>query len=306
MALYTYPETQGGWQKYTGNPVLGNEELGTCFDVFMLQEEDGLRMYFSWRPQKSLAVSLSADGVHWSDPRIILEPRLETAWEDDLNRNCIVRVGDDYHMWYTGQARGGSYIGYAVSKDGYDWTRIGDEPVLIPEIYWEKRSVMCPDVIWDPEEHIFKMWYSAGETIEPNAIGYATSTDGVNWKKHRANPIHVSQSSSLCEHERVGACQVIKDADGYTMFYIGYEDIETARICIARSKDGVTGWERNPNNPIVSPTEGSWDAHACYKPFALYDDEKDLWTLYYNGRREQPEYIGIVTKQGKDLGFSDK
>ena len=301
MALYTYPETNGNWKKYKNNPVLGSSALGTCFDVFILKDCDGLRMYFSWRPKKSLAVSLSRDGIKWSEPRIILEPKYDTGWEDDLNRNCVVKVGDKYHMYYTGQARGHSYIGYAVSDNGYDWERYGDLPVLVSESYWENRSVMNPHVIFDEDENIFKMWYSGGETYEPNSIGYAVSSDGVNWIKHKANPIFVSMHGNMYEQDRIGACQIIKGKDEYTMFYIGYENIDIARICVAKSPDGITRWERCKHNPIISPTEGSWDSHACYKPYAVFNESENKWYLYYNGRSGGAEYIGLVTHDGYDL-----
>ena len=32
------------------------------------------------------------------------------------------------------------------------------------------------------------MWYSGGEQYEPNAIGYATSPDGLAWTKHAKQP----------------------------------------------------------------------------------------------------------------------
>ena len=304
MALYDFPPTGGGWKKYERNPILGNEKIGTCFDIFMLPDNDGLRMYFSWRPKKSLAVTTSQDGVNWGPLRIILEPKQETAWEDDLNRNCICKVGNTYHMWYTGQARGHSYIGYATSPDGYNFDRQnGGMPVLISESYWENRSVMNPHVLWDDKTNQFRMWYSGGETYEPNAIGYATSADGINWTKHPANPIFVHEAKNLYEQERIGACQVMSVDDGYLMFYIGYEDIDTARICVAKSPDGVTRWKRSSHNPIVAPEEGKWDAHACYKPFVVYDRGTESWSLYYNGRNKHAEYIGLVTLEGTDLGF---
>ena len=33
---HSFPETSGGWKKYEGNPVLGGPEMGTCFDIFVL------------------------------------------------------------------------------------------------------------------------------------------------------------------------------------------------------------------------------------------------------------------------------
>ena len=63
------------------------------------------------------------------------------------------------------------------------------------------------------------------------------------------------------------ACQVEKRGDWYVMFYIGFEDEPTARICLARSKDGITNWQRHPANPIIFPGKNKWDHDACYKPY---------------------------------------
>ena len=52
------------------------------------------------------------------------------------------------------------------------------------------------------------------------------------------------------------ACQVIKQGDWYFMFYIGFRDMDHAQIGLARSKDGITGWERHPANPIIRPGRG--------------------------------------------------
>jgi len=85
------------------------------------------------------------------------------------------------------------------------------------------------------------------------------------------------------------------------MFYIGFSDIDHARIGIARSKNGVTGWERHPANPIIAPTPGSWDHDACYKPCAIFDGTQ--WMLWYNGRHGSVEQIGLAVHRGANLGF---
>jgi len=65
------------------------------------------------------------------------------------------------------------------------------------------------------------------------------------------------------------------------MFNIGYWDEDTAQIGIARSRDGITGWERHPYNPVLAPAENEWD----------------------NGRRGASEQIGMAVHEGEDLGF---
>ena len=87
-----YPRPQGGWVKYEGNPIYGNAEIGTCFDVHVHVVEGRYRMYFSWRPKASIAYIESDDGVHWSGmPHIVLGPDPSTGWEDRINRNCVAK-----------------------------------------------------------------------------------------------------------------------------------------------------------------------------------------------------------------------
>ena len=167
-------ETAAGWKKNSANPVLGGA-LGTCFDVSVLKDANVYRMYFSWRPKKSVALTESTDGIHWSTPEIVLGPNSKSDWEADINRPVVLKKDGGYHMWYTGQASGHSRIGYATSTDGKSWKRQSEQPVLSPEKPWEKVAVMCPDVLWDGEQKQFRMWYSGGDQYEPDAIGYATS-----------------------------------------------------------------------------------------------------------------------------------
>ncbi len=292
-------ETVSGWKKYDKNPVLGGS-FGTIFDITVLREPSGYKMWSSWRPQKSVALSTSEDGLRWSDPQSVLSPNPENHWEADLNRPCVIKKGNLYEMWYTGQADGKSWIGFATSKDGKSWTRMSKTPVLSAEMPWEKTSVMCPSVIWDQKAQLYKMWYSGGEQYEPDAIGYATSTDGLNWKKHQGNPVFKNDPANIWEQAKVTACQVIQEKDGYLMFYIGFRDVDYAQIGIARSPDGIGRWQRHPQNPIIRPGNG-WDSSAVYKPYAIFDGKK--WLLWYNGRKDGKEQIGVVLHPGKDLGF---
>lgn len=289
-----------GFIKHENNPVFGNEDTGTTFDAYVWRDGGRYRMDFSQRRKKACAVTFSDDGIHWSEPIVTLGADESTGWEDDLNRNCVLKIDGVYKMWYTGQARGHSYIGYAESVDGIHFERKCSEPVLFPETPWENASVMNPCVLY--EDGKYRMWYSAGETYEPNVLCYAESGDGINWRKCRFNPIFVCDKRNVYEQERIGGCHILKTEDmGYVMFYIGYEDIDTARICIARSDDGVTRFVRSPLNPIISPEVGKWDSAACYKPTVYFNKEENKWMLWYNGRTGNKEYIGYAEKQGKEL-----
>ncbi|HXW57710.1 MAG TPA: hypothetical protein VEJ67_18300 [Candidatus Cybelea sp.] len=288
------------WTKFSGNPVLGGE-YGTCFDVCVLQESGRYRMWLSWRPKRSIALSDSADGIDWSPPQIVLGPQPDSGWEDDVNRPIVVHRPDGYHMWYTGQARGKSSIGYASGADGRKWVRQSTKPVLTASAPWEGVAVMCPHVMWDNADNLWKMWYSAGQQYEPNAIGYGTSHDGLHWDKYSRNPVMTPDPHIDWEKDRVTAAQILYLNGSYYSFYIGFRDIDHAQIGMARSADGITSWVRHAGNPIVRPTPGGWDADACYKPFALYSGGR--WMLWYNGRHDSLEQIGLVLHQAADLGF---
>ena len=291
------------FQKYEGNPIFGNAATGTLFDVYLTALNEGLRMDLSTRKNDSVAVSFSEDGIRWTEPATTLGPDAGTGWEDAVNRNCVLKVGGVWRMWYTGQAHGNSWIGVAESADGVTFRRVTDSPVLSPEAPFEGASVMNPCVLY--EDGLYKMWYSAGETYEPNVLCYAESADGIRWTKSPRNPILEKNPAKEYEQNRIGGCQVLRHPTlGYLVFYIGYRDINTACICAAASADGVSGFRRCRDNPLVAPTPGDWDADSCYKPSAVYDGTRALWRIWYNGRAGGMEYIGLAQKQG-DFGNDD-
>jgi predicted GH43/DUF377 family glycosyl hydrolase len=313
--MYIYdPLTLGcyaGWKRYKDNPVIGRE-WGECFDVFVLPcDGGGYRMYFSWRSRKSIAVIESDDGFKWSEPRIVLSPTNATNWEWDVNRQSVVKKDGKYYMWYSGMTKGNlndnsgtSKLGYAVSDDGINWKRF-PEPVMVPDQKWEQNCIMCPHVNWNEEKKIYQMYYSAGGWFEPDVIGYAESADGLIWKKYD-KPIFWPIYKNLWERERTTACQVLFHKGWYYMFYIGFEDIHKARVCFARSRDGITGWERHPMNPIICA--GAVDTYDCegeYKPFLVWEEKNNRWLMWVNGRRGPVEQIGVMIHEGEDLGFDD-
>src|ERR1700730_7618766 len=97
------------------------------------------------------------------------------------------------------------------------------------------------------------MWSRGGEQPKRDAIGYATSKDGLKWARHEKNPIFRPEARNAWEKDRVTGCQVVKHKGWHLMFYIGFEDQHKARIGLARSRDGMTNWQRHPANPVIRP-----------------------------------------------------
>ena len=304
--------TAGGWEKYEHNPVFGGD-YGTCFDVSLLLEEteEGplFKMWFSWRPRRSIGYTHSRDGIHWEEPVVVLEPLPGSEWEaDEINRPTVIFKDGKYLMWYSGQMRpyrenGRSVIGLAESEDGLHWIR-RREPVMEPDQPWELQAIMCPHVLFDEEEKLYRMWYAAGCNHEPDAIGYASSRDGIHWEKSQKNPVFIPDPSHLWEQHKVVAPCVIKEDGWFYMFYVGHLHEERAQVGLARSRNGIDGWERHPENPLICPTEGTWDSVAVYKPFVLRVGNK--WMMWYNGAEyDEPvwvfEQIGLAVLDREQL-----
>ena len=298
--------TTAGWKK--AKYPLFEPALNTMFDSYVIKEDGIYKMWFSWRPTKSIMYTTSTDGIHWEPFCCVLTRQLDSSWEaDKVSRPTLVKKDNRYHMWYTGHMIWSgplsAAIGYAVSDDGIHWERPLAHPVLRPDKPWENHIIWTPHVIYDEEEDLFKMWYAGGATegTESDALGYATSKDGIHWTKYPLNPIFVPDGSIPWEMAKVSAPFVWKRDGWYYMSYLGNDADMRGSNGLARSRDGITNWERHPSNPIIASSEGCWD-HNCICKLMIIETETG-YMGWYNGGNRRIEEIGIVYHEGFDLGF---
>ena len=279
-------------------------KYGTCFDISVLKEGDTYRMWLSWRPKQSLALVESKDGIHWSEPpQIVLGPRKETGWEDDINRPVVAEARRTAITCGTpARPRAIPAIGYATSPDGMTWKRMSDKPVLSPrEALGKGRRDVPARALGRADQAASACGIPAASRYEPNAIGYATSPDGLNWTKHAANPVFTPDPASAWEKHKVTACQVEQRG-------------RLARDVLHRLPRRGPRADRHrplprrhhrlaaaPGQPDHPPRREQWDHDACYKPYAIFDGQK--WLLWYNGRHGGLEQIGVAIHEGEDLGF---
>src|SRR5690606_2864599 len=128
----------------------------------------------------------------------------------------------------------------------------------------------------------------------PDAIGSATSPDGIEWTRVQDSPVFTPETSLFWEGDRISGPFVLRIDPYYYMLYIGYEDFVHARIGVARSKDGITGWERHEANPLISPgLPGGWESEAVYKPWVQIQPDGS-WRMWYNARSGAFERIGVA------------
>ena len=137
---------------------------------------------------------------------------------------CVLILDSTYHMWYVGSDGTNARIGYATSLDGFSWVPYANNPVVdlgLPGSY-EETSVVEPFVVYDGS--IFHMWYTGlNQNTTPwiEAIGYATSPDGMNWTKYSNQPVLDKGSPGSWDDLEVFSGSVIFDGSTYHMWYSG-------------------------------------------------------------------------------------
>lgn len=105
--------------------------------------------------------------------------------------NSATIWANKFVIYYDGTNGGYEDIGVAVSADGILWQGYngGASPVIAHSggVAWDSNYTTFSTVLNIGGSYY--MWYSGGQTISGEGIGYATSPDGLVWTKDPANPM---------------------------------------------------------------------------------------------------------------------
>lgn len=117
------------------------------------------------------------------------------------------------------------------------------------------------------EDGIYKMWYSGylGNETDIKHLGYATSSDGINWERHADNPIFDSNWTE--------DMFVTKNEGKYYMFAEGKNDLAH----LLTSSDGLK-WQEE-GNLIILQTNGDTISPPYGTPTVWIENGK--WYLFY-------------------------
>jgi predicted GH43/DUF377 family glycosyl hydrolase len=231
----------------------------------------------------------------------IFEPGPPGSWED-VSADCFT-IGfyeGKYWMWYVGTPRGlNCQIGLATSLDGINWTRHPENPVLRlgPEGSWDESTLICQDILFDPDERLYKMWFVGGNKQGEFGIGCATSPDGVHWTKYQRNPL--MRATEPWEGHVIEGFDVMKTKMGYLMWYGGLNiETDVSSIGLAISADGIS-WIKYSGNPVLRPDEEtrpkSWDSYSVDTADVHFYE--GVYHMFYRGwrRKAGTSWIGHAT-----------
>lgn len=152
---------------------------------------------------------------------------------------------------------------------------------------WDEDGVIAPEVLHTGNEYL--MWYTgiSGSTFQ---IGFATSNNGLHWKKDPGNPVIVVGESGSWDELKVWAPTVLHHSSTWEMWYVGYSEGTGSQIGYATSQDGLH-WVKYWDNPVLSPSFfDEWESSGLISPHVIYEDG-----LYYMWYSNDPHgYIGYA------------
>jgi hypothetical protein len=284
--------------------------------------DDFVRIYFSTRKKDTEKTFISYP--QYIDFKKDFSEVLDYSKEDIITlgkKGCFDEHGifpfspfkfeDKFYAYTTGWTRRISVAadgstGLVISEDdGKSFTRLGDGPIL--------SSSLCePFLVGDgfvrQFEDKFYMFYIFGqkwcEGTQEHApervykIAYATSDDGINWKK--ANRCIIEDK--IDENECQALPTVIKIGSRYHMYFcyrhmIGFrtEKEKGYRLGYAFSDD-LINWTRDDKNSGITTAEGEWDSDMmCYPN--IFEMDNEIYLLY-NGNEFGKYGFGLAKLEG--------
>ena len=200
--------------------------------------------------------------------------------------------GSTYHMWYTGNDKFNSRIGYATSTDGITWTRQNGGAAVLDKggaNDFDSFGVSDPCVI--DEGTSFSMWFTASDGGKLR-IGYASSPDGLTWTKNPGAVVDLGDFGKF-DADGASAPAVIKIGSTYYMWYIGVNGVDTG-LGYATSTDGISWSRQNSGNSVFDPTQtGTFDSTSIWGPTVVLFN--NVYELYYTGYQGNYFSIGVAT-----------
>lgn len=265
--------------------------------------DDFVRVYFSCRPkpdQRGQYVSYSAyidlerknlfNIKRISENPILKLGEMGTFDEFGTYPVSVIRVHNEYRIYYAGWTRCESVpfnvaIGMGVSTNADEFKKLGNGPIL-------SYSLDEPFILSGPKirqfNDIFYLFYIAGrEWIMDNnkpepiyKIRMATSTDGINWKKHDRDLI-----PSITNMEEAQASPDVIFINGkYHMFFCyrnsrDYRNKKNGyRIGYAYSED-LIHWIRKDEWVGITVSETGWDSEMVSYPH-VFKLDGSIYMMY--------------------------
>lgn len=291
--MWSYAVGQIVWTKLAKNPVVpvwsGNVDDPSNYryayapavlvDPSAVTTDPGYKMWFASAAfganTFNLSHAVSPNGIDWffytKNPVLTVGPSgsFDSRWVIDP---CVIRVNNEFRLYYTGNNGTITQAGLATSRDGIHWTKYSGNPILtvVPGT-WESIGANAPRVYYEGTS--YRMIYAGNNGIVQ--CGYATSTDGIHWTRYAANPV-MRADPGTWDQAGVQANAIVVCDGRIFLFY----NATAGPMGFAVPTDWIH-WEKYQNNPVFRPgPSGSWDASLAIGYASI---ENNVFKYWYTG-----------------------
>jgi len=239
-----------------------------------------------------------------------------TAWERNYaytDPGAVIYYDGQFHMFRNAFQGWPApvQIDYMTSADAITWTEVNDHPVLTTDdVPFAKVAALASSVIVQDDGTwvlYFYMWNTRAGSRGEGQIGRATTNDPSGIWTVDPEPVLTAGSAGSWDEQQVNSPAVLKTADGYVMYYAGYDQAgnTSGKIGMATSEDGII-WAKYDDptttdapfaesDPILIPDEG-WEGKFVNQPRVLHTD--DGWVMLYRASGAVPAKdmgVGLAT-----------
>jgi len=210
-----YPSANGGkehiglatskdginWQKYDKNPVISPEfndgwESSGIDEPAVIYEDNKFFMWYTGMDNNrnyAIGLATSNDGINWQkyDKNPVLRCRIKNNFDQfGVMDPTVFFKNGEFVMLYVGynSPQGGeSYINLATSKDGINWQKYDNNPVMTPydiNNQWEAGGLIEPILILDNNK-IYCLYSGISKLSDGRKVqtGLSISKDFKSWEK---------------------------------------------------------------------------------------------------------------------------
>ncbi len=259
-----------------GNP--GDFDSNDAFAPNVLVDGGLYKMWYTGRTsyEASIGYATSPDATTWSKQGEVLVPSLPEEAGNIIAYPAVLKIGNDFRMWYSGWDGAHFRILAANSSDGVSWLKQG----LVLDIGGpgspDDSTVVDASVLLVNGTYL--MWYTGRSDADYRGeIMLATSLDGTSWSRQgivmtRGPPDSIDGYYAAFPGVRF-------DGSNFQALYTATDNAGTARLALAESADGVSWQKLGLALDVLPPDESP---SMGFPDFLIQPN--GTWDVYYHAR----------------------
>ncbi len=207
----------------TNNPIIGTSKKGfdsrAALDPAAIYFDNKVFLYYSGLGDKDDSVGLAVSGDFYNFNKHE-HPVIKGRAPEVLVKDGLI------YMYYVLYNNSGGYSVYlATSRDGYNFTKFGNEPVFAPDAdpkAWDSKSVTVPRII--EKNGVYYMLYAGDNKYldYPPYFGLAFSYDLVNWHRGTQNPVSSRGAKGSWDDGGIWYGQMFEYGNKWYLYYEGW------------------------------------------------------------------------------------